>query len=665
MPTEGKRSSEFRVRALSTTGLAITAGLLIYVAPELGLMAAAIAGIALITGTLAALTLVRDWTTKRRERRARPMTLFRTFARFARPYRVRLGIGLLALALGVVVELAEPWPVKVVIDNYLDDHALPGWMPESVRSLSDNAGIALFSVALLVIVALAGLLTYVGTYWTQSVDQRITFDVREAVHAHLHRLSLAYHHSQRPGDLANRLTGDVERIQLVAITVVGTLVTSVLMLAGMLAVMFYVDWTFTLLAMAVAPLLAATVYRYTKRIKFSARRARRYEGRVAAVVQESLSAIHLVQAYTREDHEFERFRREASESLDSNIEAAMMQARFAPVVDFLTGIATVIVLYVGALQIKNGSLTIGLLTVFLAYLRGFYRPMKQLSKLAFTIAKGAAAAERLTEVMATAPTLPQPAAPYRPQVVRGVVSFDRVSFAYPLGQDAALNDVSFTADPAKTIALVGPTGAGKSTLVSLIPRFYDVASGSVSVDGVDVREWDVRALRSNISVLLQETWLFQTSIFDNILYGRPGATPDEAVEAAVAANANGFIERLPDGYETVVGPRGVTLSGGQRQRIAIARAMLRAAPIVLLDEPTTWLDAESEQLVLEAIRRLVVDRTTIVIAHTEAPVIAADQILVMEGGRIVDRGTYEELGRAALRYRRLRSVDASGGPQSA
>jgi ATP-binding cassette, subfamily B, bacterial len=632
-----------------------------------GLLTRGPAGLALVpaasaagVAALAALMLTLHIRWKRRDARGAPATLFRTFARFARPYRVRLSIGLLALAVGVVVELAEPWPVKVVVDSYLGTHPLPAWMPGAVHGLSDYGGIALFCAALLVVVAFAGVLTYVGTYWTQSVGQRITFDIREAVHAHLHRLSLAYHHSQRPGDLANRLTGDVERIQVAAITVVGTFVTSVLTLAGMLAVMLYVDWKFTLLAVTIAPLLLATVYRYTKRIKSSARRARTYEGRVASVVQESLSAIHLVQAYTREEYEFERFRREASESLDSNIEAAMLQARFAPVVDVLTAIATVAVLFVGALQVKSGNLTIGLLLVFLAYLKGFYRPIKQLSKLSFTIAKGSAAAERLTEVMAAAPALPESAAPYTPRIVRGVVGFDGVSFAYPLGEDAALQDVSLTAEPGKTVALVGPTGAGKSTLVSLIPRFYDADSGSVTVDGVDVRDWDLRTLRSNISVLLQETWLFQSSLFDNILYGRPGATPEDAIEAAVAANAHEFIERLPDGYETLVGPRGVTLSGGQRQRIAIARAMLRAAPIVLLDEPTTWLDAENEQLVLDAIRRLVVGRTTILIAHTEAPVIAADHVLVMDGGRIVDRGTYEDLRRAGFPYRRLRTVGASG-----
>jgi ATP-binding cassette, subfamily B, bacterial len=649
--------------AILTFGVAALAFELVIQGPAgLGAVPAASAAGVVV---LAALMLTLNVRRRRREARGAPATLFRTFARFARPYRGRLWIGLLALALGVVVELAEPWPVKVVVDSYLGTHPLPDWMPGIVHELSDYGGIALFCAALLVTVAVAGALTYVGTYWTQSVGQRVTFDIREAVHAHLHRLSLAYHHSQRPGDLANRLTGDVERIQVAAITVVGTLVTSLLTLAGMLAVMLYVDWKFTLLAVTIAPLLLLTVYRYTKRIKSSARRARAYEGRVASVVQESLSAIHLVQAYTREDYEFERFRREASESLDSNIEAAMLQARFTPVVDLLTAMATVAVLFVGALQVKSGNLTIGLLLVFLAYLKGFYRPIKQLSKLSFTIAKGTAAAERLTEVMAAAPELPELEAPYKPRVVRGVVSFDRVSFTYPLGEDAALQDISFTAEPGKTTALVGPTGAGKSTLVSLIPRFYDVASGTVTVDGVGVREWDLRTLRSNISVLIQETWLFQSSVFDNILYGRPGATPEEAVEAAIAANANEFIERLPDGYETLVGPRGVTLSGGQRQRIAIARAMLRAAPIVLLDEPTTWLDAESEQLVLDAIRRLVVGRTTIVISHTEAPIITADQILVMDDGRIVERGTYEDLQRAGLPYRRLRTVGAAGAPPSA
>jgi ATP-binding cassette subfamily B protein len=659
-------SLDRRLWWLATLGLGLAAlvgGLVTQGPAGLGVVpAAGAAGVV----AFAALMLMLHIRRRRREARGAPATLFGTFVRFARPYRARLWIGLLALALGVLVELAEPWPIKVVVDSYLGTHPLPDWMPGVVQGLSDYAGIALFCAGLLVVVAVAGLLTYVGTYWTQSVGQRVTFDIREAVHAHLHRMSLAYHHSQRPGDLANRLTGDVERIQVAAISVVGTLVTSVLTLGGMLAVMLYVDWKFTIIALGIAPLLLFTVYRYTKRIKSSARRARKYEGRVASVVQESLSAIHLVQAYTREEYEFERFRREASESLDSNIEAAMVQARFTPVVDLLTAVATVAVLFIGAIQVKDGNLTIGLLLVFLAYLKGFYRPIKQLSRLSFTIAKGSAAAERLTEVMAATPELPERRrAPYKPRVVRGVVSFSEVSFAYPLGDDAALRQISFTAEPGKTTALVGPTGAGKSTLISLIPRFYDGDSGAVTVDGVDIREWHLQTLRKNISVLLQETWLFQAPVLDNILYGRPNATPREAVEAAVAANAHDFIEGLPDGYETLVGPRGVTLSGGQRQRIAIARAILRAAPIVLLDEPTTWLDAESEQLVLDAIRRLVAGRTTIVISHTEAPVIAADQILVMDDGRIVDRGTYEDLREAGFPYRRLKTVGASGPAPSA
>lgn len=560
-----------------------------------------------------------------------------------------------ALALSVVADLAQPWPLKVIVDSVLGHHPMPSWAPEFVRSGSTDVRIGLLCAALLVIVGLGGLVQYFGTFWCQSVGQRVMFDVRDAVHAHLHRLSLSYHHSQQPGDLANRLTADVDRIQDVVISVVVNLVTSVLTLAGMLGIMLLISWQFTLLALIMAPLLFATVYTYTNRIKWSSRRARRQEGQVAAAVQESLSAIHLVQAYTREEHERKRFRREAADSLESGIEATGLQARFSPLVDFLTAVATVIVLWVGAHEVLKGRLTLGLLLVFLSYLSSFYKPMRQLSKLSYLVARGTAAAERLSEVMDAEPALSSPPRPYRPSRVAGAVTFEDVRFRYPTGKQETLRGISFAAEPGQVVGLIGPTGAGKSTVLSLIPRFYDVCAGAVRVDGVDVREWDLSRLRGQISLVLQETWLFQASVLENIAYGRPDASRADILRVASAAHVDEFVGGLPDGYETVVGPRGSTLSGGQRQRIAIARAMLRSAPILILDEPTTGLDSRSEQLVLEALGRLTAQRTTFVIAHGEAPVVTADQLLVLDGGQIVESGAYyEELRRTGRRHRRLR-----------
>jgi ATP-binding cassette, subfamily B, bacterial len=585
------------------------------------------------------------------------LSLFFAFRPYFRPYRLRLGLGLAALVLAIGAELAQPWPLKLVVDSVLGDHPLPSWMPQFVREGSPDTQIAVLSLMLVFLVAVGSLLNYVGTYLSQAVGQRVTFEIREAVHNHMHRLSLAYHHSQRPGDLASRLTSDAQRIQTVVISVIVTLLTSIVTLVGMLAIMLSVSWEFTLLALASTPLLAVTIFRYKRRIKLLSRQAREHEGLVAARVQESLGAIQLVQAYTREDHELEQFRRDARGSLESNIQVTTLQARFAPVLDVLTAVAAVTVIWVGAHKVRDGSLTLGLLLVFLSYVRGFYRPLKQLSRLSFLISKGTASAERLSEVMATEPELPSASHPYKPRRVSGAVSFDRVSFTYPLGEDVTLHDVSFRADPGKVVALVGPTGAGKTTIVSLIPRFYDADSGTVAVDGVDVRDWELRHLRSNVSLVLQETWLFQASILENIAYGRPGASLEEIERAAVAASADEFIQALPDGYETTVGPRGATLSGGQRQRIAIARAMLRDAPILILDEPTTGLDRVSEQLVIDGLRRLMADRTTIVIAHGEVPIVAADEIVVVEDGRIVERGTHDELlHTTGARYGHLRGL---------
>jgi len=520
---------------------------------------------------------------------------------------------------------------------------MPGWMPDWLRNGSPDTQLAALCIALLVIVLIGGLFTYVGTYLWQTIGMRITFDIREAVHAHLHRLSLAYHHSQRPGDLANRLTADVERILQVSMQAVVTIITSGLMLVAMLTVMTIASWKFTLLALATTPLLLLTVFRYTNRVKRLNRHARVQEGKVAAVVQESLSAIQLVQGFTREGYEQERFRREAEGSLESSLRATGLQARFAPMVDVATAISVVTVLWFGAHQVLNGSLTLGILLVFLAYLRGFYKPLKQLSKLSYAISRGSASAERLMDVMQSAPSLPVRSDAYTPQEVQGEIGFEYVYFRYPGANAPALRGGGFTAIPGQVTALVGPTGAGKSTTASLVPRFYDVVQGTVRVDGVDVRHWDLRTLRSQVSLVLQETWLFQASIIENISYGREGATVDDVMEAAIAANAHGFIERLPDGYDTVVGPRGATLSGGQRQRISIARAMLRDAPILILDEPTVGLDHASEALVLSALRRLMVDRTTIVIAHGDAPILDADLILVIRDGAVVERGRYDDL----------------------
>jgi ATP-binding cassette subfamily B protein len=571
--------------------------------------------------------------------------LLLTFRDALRPHRARLALGLVALALSVAAAVAEPWPLKLIVDSVLGTHPLPDWMPAWLREGSKDTQISVLCLALLGIVVVGGLLTYVGTFWWQSIGMRLTFHIREAVHDHLHRLSLSYHHSQRPGDLASRLTADVDRILTVAISAVVTIVTSGLMLVGMLTVMMLASWKFTLLALASTPLLLLTVLRYTNRVKILSRRARKQEGRVAAVVQESLSAIHLVQGYTREEYEFERFRREAEGSLESSLQATNLQARFSPMVDVATAIAVVVVLWVGSHQVLSGALTLGLLLVFLSYLKAFYKPIKQLTKLSYEISRGSASAERLLEVMESAPSLPVQADAYAPRRARGEIGFEDVWFRYPTGNDSALREMSFTADPGQVTALVGPTGAGKSTTVSLIPRFYDVVSGRVRVDGVDVRRWELRSLRSQVSLVLQETWLFQASILENIAYGREGASTGDVVSAAIAANAHDFIERLPDGYDTVVGPRGATLSGGQRQRISIARAILRDAPILILDEPTTGLDPASEELVLSALRRLMADRTSIVIAHGDAPVITADQILVMRDGTVVERGSYEELHR--------------------
>jgi ATP-binding cassette subfamily B protein len=409
--------------------------------------------------------------------------------------------------------------------------------------------------------------------------------------------------------------------------------------------MLRIDWSFTLIALAMCPFLFTAVNRYTRRIKSVSRLARRKEGGLAAHAGEVLGAIRVVQAFTREDHEDQRFSQQSSRTLAANLQVIRLQAQFSPLVDILASVGTAIVLYVGAQRVLSGQLNLGILLVFLSYLSSLYKPMRQLSKLAYVSSKGVASAERVAEVLDAEIDVQDPHDRRPAPPLSGRVSFENVEFAY--GEKTVLHDIDLTAEPGEMVALVGPTGAGKSSLVSLIPRFFDVRRGCVLLDGTDVRSVSLRSLRAQIAIVLQEPILFEGTILENIAYGRPSASEDQILAAARAALVDDFVNRLPDGYDSRIGERGATLSGGERQRISIARALVRDAPILILDEPTSGLDPMSEKVVMEALRNLVSDRTTFVIAHRMSTVAGADQVLVLDHGRIVERGTHDALKQAA------------------
>jgi subfamily B ATP-binding cassette protein MsbA len=431
----------------------------------------------------------------------------------------------------------------------------------------------------------------------------------------------------------------------------GALINS-MTLVGMVGVMLYINWRFTLIALSVAPVLALVVFKYTRQIKQASREARKKEGEIVSVVQEVLSSMRVVKAFAREDYEQRRLEEESLESLEIALRARSLKAKLPPMVDVIVACGTCLVLWFGARLVLAGSLSAGSLVVFILYLGKMYKPMQELSKLTDAYSKAAIGYERIREVLEMDHAVTDlPGARKAPRF-DGEIEFDSVNFSYNSDRQI-LTNVSFRIEPGQVAALVGPTGAGKTTIISLIPRFYDPTSGVVKIDGVDVRNFRPKSLRRQISFVLQESVLFHGPIWQNIAYGKPDASRTEILRAAELANASEFIDKMPAGYDTLVGERGVTLSGGQRQRIAIARAVIRDTPIVILDEPTTGLDAESEKLVFEALDRMMEHKTAIVIAHRLSTIQKADVILVLRDGRIIESGKHQELLKSGGLYSEL------------
>jgi subfamily B ATP-binding cassette protein MsbA len=437
------------------------------------------------------------------------------------------------------------------------------------------------------------------------------------------------------------------------------ILVNILTLVGMVAVMFYLNWAFTLIALMVAPGLFLVVYYFTRRIKKASRAMRKQEGEVVSVLEEVLSSIRVVKAFAREDYEQKRFEEESRESVKAALQARNVKAKLPPIVEIIVACGTCLVLWYGARLVLSGGLTPGDLLVFLLYLGKMYKPMRELSKMTDTISKASVGWERIREVLENEMQVrDMPGAKQAPPF-KGKIEFDHVSFSYSEAQ-RILKDVSLKIEPGQLAALVGPTGAGKTTIVSLLPRFYDSTSGEIRIDGQDVRKFKQKSLREQISFVLQDTLLFRAPVWQNIAYGKPEATREEIIQAAKLANADEFITKMPEGYETMIGERGVTLSGGQRQRITIARAVIRNSPILILDEPSAGLDAESEKLVFDALGKLMEGRTSIVIAHRLATVLRADVIFVIEAGQVVEQGTHQELLENGGLYARLYELQFRG-----
>lgn len=547
--------------------------------------------------------------------------------------RVLVG-GTLALFAEVALRLLEPWPVKVVVDAVVQ----AAGADLDVRQPADLSRLLLLaSAAVVLVVGLRALASYTMTVCFSLAGNRVLTRVRADLYAHLHRLPLAYHEGARTGDLVTRVTGDVGRLQEVAVTAALPLAGNVVTLLAMLVVVAVLDVQLALLVVLVFPLFLVTSTRLSRRIGDVARTQRKAEGALASQATESLGAIKVVQAYSLEDRMQEAFAVSSKRSLKDGVRGTRLSAGLERKTDVLVGLATGLVLLVGARRVVTGALTPGELVVFLTYLKTAFKPMRDVAKYTGRIAKAAASGERVVDVLETPSDLQDaPGARAAPDIT-GTVRFADVSLSYVPGHPV-LRGVDLHVPAGQRVAVVGPSGSGKSSLGSLLSRLRDPGAGRVLFDGHDLRELTLESVRRQVAVVLQDSVLFAVSVRDNIAYGLPGATDEQVEQAARLAGAHDFVQALPRGYDTVVGERGETLSGGERQRIAIARAAVRDAPVVVLDEALTGLDAQTEAAVVAALRRLTAGRTTFVITHDLTAAQDADRVVRLEGGRIVDDG---------------------------
>jgi ATP-binding cassette subfamily B protein len=562
-----------------------------------------------------------------------------------RPHWKTLAVAFVAVIGESAADLLEPWPLKLVFDYVLGSKKMPGWLTGIVDSVAGHTKLDILFFAAFSVIAIAAvgaISSYGEKYLTTSVGQWVMHDLRRTLYHHIQRLSLSYHDQKKTGDVISRVTSDIDAVQDFVSQALLGIVVNALTLIGMLAVMFYLNWRFTLIALSVAPFLFAVVYVYTRRIKTASRAVRKKEGEVVSIVQEVLSSIRVVKAFAREDYEQARFEQQSLESVETALRARSLKAKLAPIVQLIVAVGTCLVLWYGVKLVLAGEITAGSLLVFFLYLGKMYKPMRELSKMTDTLSKTAVGYERIKEVIETEREIHNVKGAVAAPPFKGQIEFCHVDFGYA-PNNLTLRDVNFKIEPGQLAAFVGPTGAGKSTIASLVARFYDPVKGEVRIDGKDVRTYKIKSVRRQISFVLQENLLFRASIWQNIAYGRPEASRDEIIEAARLANAEEFIMKMPDQYDTLVGERGVTLSGGQRQRIAIARAIIRNSPLLVLDEPTSSLDSASEELVFEALARLIEGKTSIVIAHRLATVKRADVIFVLDDCSIVEQGTHEEL----------------------
>lgn len=566
----------------------------------------------------------------------------------------RLSIAALCTLLLAGSDLLRPWPLKLIFDYVLFSKKIPHSLSFLHGFLAHGQvwAIVFISSGIMAIALIKSFAAYSQTHIVSQIGFRFAHSLRRTLFVQLQRLSLSFHARMRSGELLTNITSDTNDLRDALIEFVLTFVSEFLTLLGMLGIMVALNWKLSLIVLAICPVLGFLSFLRYLKIRDSARRQRKAEGKIASKANEVLASMHVVQAFGREKYEKERFESDSADALKESVRTARLEAAAARAADLTVALGTWAVVLVGSLEALRGQMTPGNVLVFAAYMNSMNSPIRNLAKLSSRVSRATVTAGRIADILDLEPDVQDDPNAVEAEDLKGQIVFDNVSFGYELNHQV-LKNVSLSVAPGQHVALLGRSGSGKSTLSALTLRLYDPQSGSISIDGVNIKKYGRESLRREIGIVLQDSLLFATTVRENIAYGKLDATEDEIIAAAKAANAHDFIMELENGYDTVVGERGTTLSGGQRQRIAIARTFIRAMPILILDEPMTGLDVESESTVREALRRLMQGRTSVLITHDLRAAAEADLILVLADGRIVEQGTHKELLARSREYRDL------------